>query len=606
MFKFGFDETARDAPDWYADVNKQLERDSYDEAARIAKETAKRCQETGDKKGELQASLVYIKALLATGDVWNARRFGEQAMDLANALQDKSLEGAAVHMLAKAMLKDPQERRVASALGSRAVTYSELCARQAGKGLTDAQQKESWQTLPSAAAAYVEQGAKLFADAGNKLGEASVLTTSATLALKGKQFADADRLAGQAIVKFQELGNAEGEAAAQYVLYEMRLKEELLDGAVEALDAIVACLQNLPNPSPSLGSALYLSAELQRSQGDLQDAVQRAAQAAQHFHDACDGNNKGQAVLSMAKSFLEAQQNDDAAEAAGAAVELFKASRNKSGQAQALAIIAECCKNSGKKAEAVYRLEEAAFLHRQRKDKKNEAKTLNSLSLLQVSMLESGMELALTEPLRHARRAANLLEEVGSGESTEGAQANHTVAKLMLHNKDDLEEAATHAARARDIYDKLGVRLGESAACALLSQICFEDKNTAEGQKMAQRSLDLAHETGDQTMLVLATDLVTNQGKKKEAPMVELTNMTIIFNKIAIARFDEFEGRRARYKDVGGGSGAASAAIQDAPGKDKAGVRQVEEQKVQYVIRWQRVANLNLAAMPIPPEVRSK
>jgi len=340
MFKFGFDETATNSPEWYRQVDKQLERDCCNEAVRIAKENAKRCKECGDAKGEVQSMCAYIKALLAMDDVWNARRFSEQTLELAQSLKDEFLQGAATHMLAKTLLEDREERRVTSTeMDGRAVTFSEMCARLAHKNTSIAEHQEHWASLPSAAALFAEKASQLFAAAGNELGCASVMITSAGIFLKGKKLAEAERVALDALAKFRELGSREGEAAAFYRIYEVRLKEEMTDAAVEALESIASCYQSNES-SGSMGAALLVAAELQRSESDLHSAVNSAATAAQHFHDAGDGKNKGFAVLSMANSFLEAEQVADATEVSTAAVELFKASRNKGGQAQALTILA--------------------------------------------------------------------------------------------------------------------------------------------------------------------------------------------------------------------------------------------------------------------------
>jgi tetratricopeptide (TPR) repeat protein len=634
MFKFGFDETASDVPEWYAEVRRQIERDSFDEAARLAKEAARKCKDADDKSGELRASLAYMNALLASDDVWNARRIGEQSLDLAHELQDKFLEGAAMHMMAKVMLKDPQERRIASMLGDIAVTFSELCAKQADKNMTEAQHKDSWQQMPPAPSFFAQQASSIFADADLKLGEASVMITNSRIVeaeahrmarsaerqrksekseeaqriaeeAVAQKLADAQGMAEKAVAEFQELGSPEGEAAAQFVLYQIQVRKDDSDNAaMDALEAIVQCFRNSSNASASLGVAFLLMAELQLVRGDLHDAVSRAAEAAQHFHEAYDGNNKGHAVMAMAKSFLEAEQLDDTMEAASAAVELFKAVRNKTGQAQALAMIAECCAGTGKAPEAVYRLEEAAFLYRQCKDKKKEAIALNTLSRLQDGMVEKGTGPAISEPLRHARRAVQLFEEAWSGETLGAAQANYTVAKALLQQK-DFEEAVNYAETSRAVYEKLGDKSGEANASIVLAQIHYEEKDKDKGFKLSQRSLELAGEIGDTALLAVATNLVTNEGKKKEQSLVEHTDMDIIYQKVRLARFDEFEGRRARYKDVGGASEAA--ALKDTSEIAKPGLGDIQQsQKVQYVIRWQLVANLNLAAMPYPPEVRSK
>jgi tetratricopeptide (TPR) repeat protein len=491
---------------------------------------------------------------------------------------------------------------MAAFLQDRAVTYSELVARQADKGLPDSEHKDVWKGLPSAAAYFADKASKIFSEAGNKQGEASVVVTYAGIALKGKKLQEAEELAKKALKQFQELSDGVGEAAAYYMLYEIRVKDDLADAAVESLDAIVTCYQKLPDANSNLGASLLLSAELQRLQGDLQDAVVRAGEAAQYFHDAVDGNNKGQAVLSMAKSFFAAEQYDDTTEAASGAVELFKGARNKSGQAQALALLAECCGKGGKNPEAVYRLEEAAFLYRQVKDKKKEAITLTSLSQLQLRMIDSGTGgPPMKEPLRHSSRAVQLFNESGGSSSREAAEANFTAGKANLSEGDD-EEAAMYATTSREIYEKLGNRSGEAAATALLAQICYKVKDKEKGMALSQRALDLAQEVGDQDLMVLAGNLVENQGKAKEVSMIELTDIDIIWKAVRLARFDEFEGRRARYKAVGGGS----AAIQDQATLPQGVVAKRDEQKVQYVIRWQRVANLNLAAMPQPPPVSSK
>jgi len=484
---------------------------------------------------------------------------------------------------------------------------SELCARSGedykdlvSKKTVKVELKPLWQTMPLATTHFAKKAATMFEEAGDKFGALSVKITEAGIALKAKNFAEAGRIAEETIAKFKDMGEFHGEAAAQYAFYEVCLKDDKIHDAVQALDSIVSCLSSVtvdssaseqPKPAMGMGFGLLISADLQRRQGDLQDAVTRAADAAQQFHNAGAGDQKGKAVLSMAKSFFASEQLVDTIEAAEASVQLFKASRNKAGQAQALAMIAECLSRSGEKPEAVFRLEEAAFLYRQLKDKKNEGITLNSLSKIQVAMIESGAKVAVSEPLRHAKRCTTLLEESWSDQILESAEANYTVCKLMFDQKDELEEAVKFGDKSRSVFQKLGNTMGEAAASAILAQIYFEEKDNEQGQAMSQAALELAQDTGDSAMIALANDLITNQGKKKEAPSIELSDMDIIFHKVRLCAFVEFESRRAKYSSVGGDKkDEAADGAQDSS--------KLAEQKVQYVIRWQRVANLNLAAVP--------
>merc|ERR1719487_136443 len=88
-------------------------------------------------------------------------------------------------------------------------------------------------------------------------------------------------------------------------------------------------LYNEGNDLEGEADAQLLAAELQVSQGDLQNAMDRASASAERFDQVNDSKKKAQAVLVMAKAFQGADQMQDASQAADAATALFQEARDK-------------------------------------------------------------------------------------------------------------------------------------------------------------------------------------------------------------------------------------------------------------------------------------
>jgi len=552
MFRFGYDTLAANAPDWYADVDKNILKENYVDACRIAKDAAKQCKESGDNDGEALATCSYVKALILEGDEWNARKFASDALELAKG---KDMKAALTHLLARIALKERKNG-------------------EAGK--------------------HGQNALQMYKELSSEKGELAVMITNAVICIDKGDLLEAEKIAAASREKAQALGDLRAKAAALYLNHEMAIKDDVPSSAVEALDSIISVFTQLGDPL-SVGIATLMAAEIQRSEGELQDAMDRAATAAQKFDEAVDGVKKGHAVLCMAKSFHEAQQYDDSFEAATAALELYKATRNKDGQAEALRILADRGLKKGKDIKDVlYKMEEVSFLYRQLKNKKKEADALNEVTKIQVAMLGTS---ELAEPLRRARRAAQLYDEDYAGDSLGNAEANLTVAKIYLAMDDDVDEALPFAARSYEVFEKLGNKAGGADALIALARLQYASGNKDEGAKLAENALDVAQASGDKKLQSTALDIVENKGKPKPPPSIEQSDIILFVGVTRLAFFDEFEGRRARYKKMDNKK-EAPPAIADSTLAPQAITS--AKSKIEYTIRWQLVPNFDLSRMPIP------
>jgi tetratricopeptide (TPR) repeat protein len=553
MFRSGYDPLAANAPDWYVDADKNILKDNYLEAVRIAKAALKQCKDSGDDAGAALAACSYVKALLVEGDVWNARKIAGDAIEAAKG---KDMKAALTNLLARVALKD---RKISEAVK------------------------------------LMESALQMYKELGSEKGELSAMITSCVVTVGKGDLLEAEKLAAECLSKANALEDLRAKAAAAYLSYEIAMKDDVPGSAIEALDSIVVMLTDLDDPM-TLGIATLMAADLQRSEGELQDAMNRAAEAAQKFDEAVEGSKKGDAVMCMAKAFHEAKQYDDSSEAATAALALYKATRNKEGQAAALRILAEVgLKKSKDFKEAIYKMEEVSFLYRALKNKKNEADALNELTKLQLSILSVS---ELKEPLRRARRAAQLYDEDYAGDTLGNAEANLTVAKIYLAENDDIDEGVSFCQRSAEVFEQLGNKAGEADALGTLSKLQYAMGNKDQGAKLAEKALDVANSSGNKKLQDAALDLVENKGQPKPVQLIELNEITLFVNKTRLAFFDEFESRRARYKAMDAKKEAKVSAIADST-IDTQAITSAKS-KVEYTIRWTLVPNLDLSKMPIP------
>jgi hypothetical protein len=552
MFKHGFDVLASNAPEWYKAADTALEKDNYNEAARLARDAIKKSQDARDKKGEALGTISYTKVLLAEGDVWNAIRSGDSAQELAKEAKDRELEAAATHLLAKCRLKDKKI---------------------------------------SEASKLADEAMQIYTALRSEKGELSVSITNSAIFLAQNKLLEAQTAADTNRDTATALGGKSALTAALYMLCEIAVKDEAIPNAEDALRSIVDVCNDVEDYMGA-GSAHLIAAELWRVDGELQHALDHAANATQLFDQALDADKKAQAVISMAKSFLEAAQYQEAKESGDAALALFKMTRNRDGQASSLRVLAETTLRSGGGVRnVIYQLEEVSFLYRQIKHKKNEAEALNELTKLQMLQMETDT----AECLRRARRAAQLFDEDYAGDSLGNAEANLTVAKVYLQINDDVDEGIPFAKTSREVYRKLNDTSGEAEATLVLSRLLFAAGNKSEGAGMAEVALNLSEDSGSRKLQESALDLVQSQGKQKQAPLQSYNDITVFIDKTRIAFFDEFEARRAKYKamdrKMDAGKPEAEPAFR---------AQEMQKDKASYTIIWTRVQNLNLTSMPMP------
>mmetsp|Transcript_140508 Transcript_140508/g.262037 ORF Transcript_140508/g.262037 Transcript_140508/m.262037 type:complete len:564 (-) Transcript_140508:28-1719(-) len=557
MFQYGLDECATNAPPWYAPIDKAIEKENFDEAARLAREPLLSAQNEGDVPGQGIALNAYIKVLIAKNDPWNGRKYGQIAMDVAATSKSKNQEAMAAHIAAKVELKD---RKVADA-----------------KRLA-------------------ETAKKLYAAANNAKGEASTLITMAKAHIMKKESEEALKCLSTAFDSLKAIGDDRGIIAALYATYELKMKEDLVYPALQTMEEISEKLKDIGDVAGQ-GAAEFVSAEVYFSQGNLSDAMRCAGLAAELFDMVGDAKKKGAAVFIMASTFRTGGQMEDAEEAAAVALQCFKAGRQKQGQAGALVMLGQLfvAKGGASLPDAAYKFEEACFLYRQLKDNKSEAETLGQLCAVQLTILESGGKMKVQEPIRHGRRAAILFEDGNLMNTPSNAKLQMVLAKALLEEKEDLDEAAASIEASMNAYSEISDRLGEAQATEIAAKIQFAAKDKDKGVELAQKAADIYHEVGDGAGAVAAEALVESRGKPKAGAVRQLSWIDIHWGPKMYAQLTEFEARAARYSASsmagGGGEGASSSASFDtsAPGAKKSA-----SGKVQYAIRWQRVTHIDM------------
>lgn len=457
MVAFAYDEFASGAPQWYGEVIAALAKEDVSTAEKLADEALA-------KKRELASLLATVAVKLELGA--GAKPFADEAVEISKG-KDKAV---ALHYRAK-------------------VLYQE-------KSYDDAEQAAS-------------EAIELYKSAGNKLGEASVLSTKAMMTIPASE--KTLELANEALALFKEAKDTKGMASVLYTIIGLKLTEGKSNQALNVAEELVRVLVGA---SDSFGQALGLckTAEIQMDLGALQEALGKASEAVELGAKLGDVKIKANSLNLVGKILGKAGMFDDANKAVNASLSLCRDSKDKVGQASALVMAASISAMHSEYSQAAYKLDKAAGIYKQLGDKRKEAQTLESLAQTQLKSFYNADD--PSEPAALCEKAMKIYTELEMDVSPETGNCLQTFAFALLAS-DRKEECVEKGKEALSVFEELMDSAGEASALATLAQISWESKDKQEALRLAEKALSVAEQADARGEAEFARELVTKYGGSK-------------------------------------------------------------------------------------------
>jgi len=519
------------------------------------------------------------KGYIAKNDAWKGRQFAAEALDLAKKSKDRKAEAAALHMLAKVHLKEK---------------------------------------ILDTASRVVKEAIEMFKEAGNRLGEACALNTLAQVHMAEDKLDLALDVANEANGLFGDMKEKRGQVCVLHTIIQVKFRENRFYHALVIAQEMVSMYVQLGDARGE-GAAHLLAIEVHLLEDNLQEAMESATKAAELFERLGDIAMKAKAILAMSRSFEAASQPLDAVRAGEIACNFFAETHNKRGQAESLMVIAAGHAKLWQHGKAVESLNEASFLYRQCRDKRQEAIVLSKSAQTQLDMFNSAVEIPtggwrqrdFDEAVRTGERAVSLFVELGADHTNSAAYGRALLALAgALGTTSAQEDGLARAEEAQQLFGELGDFSGEAAALLVIAKL-LQKRGELDGSiSMAERCRDLAEEAGDDLVMKGADMLLKAAGKASKAgKMAGKDQQTSKPMDIEMFRFDasfiqytSFQGRStttAPAKRSSAPSGAQQAI--DGHGAFQAYQTPVKEQ-VLYTIKWHKMPRAADRAKLVIPE----
>lgn len=457
-----FDETANNAPSWYQDGIAALARGKADTGLFKGKKELKQAQQSSDKTGQEVALRLVIKASLAKGDSWNAKRVADELVKMAKANRSEASEAAASVLLGRA---------------HAAAGEAELALKAA------------------------EAGRELYKKLGHEAGQAAALNAAALARLAAKDVEGATAKAEAAVEAFKAISEQRGQAFACWTIALAKVEDGRLFQAEVALTEMKSIYEPIDEMA-ALGQVELKLAEVYLEQRSLQQAVDSAASAAEYFEAVTNTSSKATAVMLMARAFEAAKDYKDTAQAAEVAASLYDGTRDKASQARALTIQGKALIKYSQSPDgpAVKVLEEATFLLRQLKDKEAEASATHALTEAKMmAYLVNPIKFPLESVQRSAQRTMTLYSELYGEKSTEYAQAQVWFA--AAHDPSEWQTTIELMEASEAIFQQLGDLRNETAVKLEMARTYVANEKLAEARELMEKTKDCGEECGDPELL---------------------------------------------------------------------------------------------------------
>lgn len=331
---------------------------------------------------------------------------------------------------------------------------------------------------PGEARAACEQSREIFADRGDRAGEAAALNTTASLLYDQGDLEAARELYERSLDTHREMGNQGAVATVLNNLAVVVRNQGELDGARERFEEALELFRETGNPDGEATTLTNLAPLLTRL-GELSEAARRLDRALEIRRDTTD--RRGEAAA-LDQSGVVLRRQGRLAESRQRHLEALRLGRelgSRRREALSLDHLAETELAGGELEEARRRFEESLALSRELGYRSLEASSVQGLA--KVRFEQGDLDAART----HQRQALELREELGErGEAAEG----RTVLARLLMESGDTAEAETLARRAVEAFAAQGAADRQALALTVLASTLREQGRTAEAREVVRRA----------------------------------------------------------------------------------------------------------------------
>lgn len=283
---------------------------------------------------------------------------------------------------------------------------------------------------------------------GDRLAEATTLSSLGDVRRVAGDFAGATRDLDQALERYRELGDRRGQANTLSSLGTVRMLTGDFPGALAALDTALEHYHRLGDPH-GRAVALNSSGPVRLMTGDYQGALRDFEQARDLFREA--GYRQGHATALTSLGAVRQRVGDHAGAIRDLteALDLLRGLGYRQGRANALTLLGTARRLTGDLPGAVRDLEQALEVFRDLGSPDGEAFALNHYAAAIGATGDHARALSLY------RDALRLALDVDTPD--EQAHALEGIGECLLHAEDP-PAAAEHLNQALDIYKRLGMQ----------------------------------------------------------------------------------------------------------------------------------------------------
>lgn len=384
---------------------------------------------------------------------------------------------------------DLAEATVAAALGEpdrqlEAASQAASKGREQGLRLLVAQARLAecnalWRSSrPGEARAACEESREIFADRGDRAGEAAALNTSAGVLYDQGDLDGARELYERSLDTHREMGNQGAVATVLNNLAVVVRNQGDLAGARDRFEEALELFGETGNPEGEATTLTNLAPLLTRV-GELTEAARRLDRALEIRRDSPD--RRGEAAT-LDQSGVVLRRQGRLAESRQRHLEALRLGRelgSRRREAVSLDHLAETELARGDLEEARRRFEEALALSRELGYRSLEASSVQGLAKVR---FEQG---DLDTAREHQRQALALREELG--ERGEAAEGRTVLARLLLESG-DTEEAETLARGAVEAFAAQGAADREALALTVLASTLRAQGRSVEAREVVRRA----------------------------------------------------------------------------------------------------------------------
>merc|ERR1719436_312324 len=465
----------------------------------------------GDKEGEVAGLQAMALAYSTMGSYEDCLNSADEALDLCLEMKDKSKEAKALLAMSGYHLTKKAYRKAVSDAEDALEIYQSLGSPRELEAVTAAFSALMEMGDAGGANKIAKDALYRFQDAGNKAGEAETLNMLTNAYVSTGQPELALKTAKEALPLFEELGNKVFEAKLFQLVANLEYQMGRNDKAIDIGEDALSLQKEVGEDYEKAESALTL-AEANMAKGDESAALQVINDMRTYFQQSGVPKEEAGMLLAAARIALKSGTLDTAISNATRAQVILGEEGDAAGEADALQVVADAHKQKEEYKPSLRAAERARTLYREVGDKGGEG-----LSLFTIA--QDAVHLAVAEgarageQARFSRAAKDALDKASKtadqgiklsrelmlappyAEGLLGATLCALGQVAMLNSKP--EDALGYCDEAVCLFREAGEPLNESSALLLCADALRATRQFSESQEAASEALRLSKEQGD-------------------------------------------------------------------------------------------------------------